>query len=110
MTTTTTRTWDLSPATSPSQTTHSSTLTGLTLSKRRGQQILLQAEQLRDPTQDLQSFPRKSSSNESLHDTALEQGQEGIAQRTVRRKKSSLDLRDIFLHGGFPPQELSSNA
>ena len=83
-------TWDLS---------HSA-LSNVINPKRRGQSYsgsgLKRTRQSNDTP-----FPRRSSSLDSS-------GQEDVvprehAQRTVRRKKSSLDLRDIFLNGGVFP-------
>ncbi|KAI0731430.1 hypothetical protein C8Q76DRAFT_361477 [Earliella scabrosa] len=103
MTTATTRSWDIA-ATSASTTP--------TLSKRRGQQYRSQSGHTRPPSQSHEGsdtpFPRKSTSSDSLR------GEDEVpapTQRTVRRKKSSLDLRDIFLNGGvFPPQPQSSES
>ena len=97
MTTSTTTThWDISALPATASTTP-------TLSKRRGQQYQRSLEAGRTkPHSREQSdtpFPRQSSSSESLHDD------HGSAptQRTVRRKKSSFDLRHVFKNGGVVP-------
>ncbi|KAI0330900.1 hypothetical protein GY45DRAFT_680387 [Cubamyces sp. BRFM 1775] len=87
-----------------------------TLSKRRGQQLrsaFREQEHAADadtpssyPRNDT-PFPRMSSSDENLPRDVQEHSgrvQEGtlpreFTQRTIRRKKSSFDLRDLFLSG-----------
>ncbi|KAI0630850.1 hypothetical protein C8Q77DRAFT_230712 [Trametes polyzona] len=74
------------------------------------------------PTSDT-LFPRRSTSDEDLRDQSVEHGaqeasnqnQKGsapdaFARRTVRRKKSSFDLRDLFLHGAIHPSSSPSEA
>ncbi|KAI0654096.1 hypothetical protein C8Q70DRAFT_1030984 [Cubamyces menziesii] len=86
-----------------------------TLSKRRGQQLRAAfRDQEHSADADTPSsyhrndtpFPRTSTSDENLHDEQDHRGraQKGtlpreFAQRTIRRKKSSFDLRDLFLSG-----------
>ncbi|KAI0794146.1 hypothetical protein C8Q74DRAFT_1193495 [Fomes fomentarius] len=93
-----TGTWDVSALPSSASTTP-------TLHNRRRQQYQPRStsghtkphsrEQSNTP------FPRKSASSEGLRDGDIDQAQPPApTQRTVRRKKSSLDLRDIFLNGG----------
>ncbi|RDX48116.1 hypothetical protein K466DRAFT_547139 [Polyporus arcularius HHB13444] len=103
-TTGTTTNWDVSafpPARSHAQVP--------TLPKRRGQShpgsdhTDKRARQSSDTP-----FPRRSTSRDSSgHERMVSRGD---AQRTVRRKKSSLDLRDIFLNGGLIPAGPSATA
>ncbi|KAH9888769.1 hypothetical protein C8Q73DRAFT_838679 [Cubamyces lactineus] len=87
-----------------------------TLSKRRGQQLRSVFRDQEHPTDaDTPSsyhrndtpFPRTSSSDENLprdvqdHSGRVQKSTllNEFAQRTIRRKKSSFDLRDLFLSG-----------
>ena len=89
-----------------------------TLSKRRGLQVRAASELVHDDTIQLGSesdtpFPRKPASTEALRehgadDRTSEDDEAALpdptnTQRTVRRKKSSLGLRDVFLAGGAGP-------
>ena len=76
--------------------------------------MLTHSEREREHKHELQPFPQKHYSDESLHDR-VQEAEEGVAPREdvpriVRRKKSSLGLRDIFLSGGLLPSETTPHA
>ncbi|OJT10890.1 hypothetical protein TRAPUB_12574 [Trametes pubescens] len=65
-------------------------------------------------TQSDTRFPRQCASDEALRDTRehvrLQDSSFAQSQRAVRRKKSSFDLRDLFLTGGVPPGHRAPSA
>ncbi|RPD64146.1 hypothetical protein L226DRAFT_533462 [Lentinus tigrinus ALCF2SS1-7] len=104
-TSTTSANWDITSSPVPLH-AHSAP-SGPTLSKRRGQSHS-GADHKRARRSDDMPFPRRSTSRDSSgHDNVVPREH---AQRTVRRKKSSLDLRDIFLHGGLFPSGPSATS
>ncbi|KAI0695353.1 hypothetical protein C8T65DRAFT_698742 [Cerioporus squamosus] len=95
----TTTHWDVS-ALHPAPSHALSTSSAPTLPKRRGQSHPGSDHKRARQGSDM-AFPRRSSSRDSSGHEYL--GPRENTQRTVRRKKSSLDLRDIFLNGGLIP-------
>ena len=96
------RTWDYTPtapASRPPPTSTRRTASGLA------------GDALDSQHQASTPFPRSGSPEDDVHDkdVDLAQGQDGARtrKRTVRRKKSSFDLRDIFLNGGVYQSEPS---
>ncbi|KAI0766622.1 hypothetical protein BD413DRAFT_615036 [Trametes elegans] len=94
-----------------------------TFSKRRAQQLRrAQQEDADTPSTTYHTsdtpFPRKSEPDDvphnkhgeeyRAHDTTAPQA--FTHQRTVRRKKSSLDLRDLFLNDGTSPSRTPSTS
>ena len=93
------RSWDVS-AFSVSATAN----TTPTLSKRRGMQFRAASKLTHDPARPSAEsdtpFPQNSAEDEPARRST-----DSHTQRTVRRKKSSLDLRDVFLSGGMVPSQ-----
>ncbi|KAI0369202.1 hypothetical protein BV20DRAFT_1053476 [Pilatotrama ljubarskyi] len=123
-------TWDLSSVYSAPHSPPSKPALSPTLSKRRGQQLRSACRELADTPpynvgDDQPNFPRRSSSSDDSEDLRdkTDSGeheervhdQNGSApraftQRTIRRKKSSFDLRVLFLTGeGLPSRSRASS-